>query len=246
MTIAIESPRIHSSDPVTQLQELQSYLHRTAQQLQWAFDTLEGSVSSAPVQISSQAPAAAQSPQRVFAGIKNLIIKSADIVEAYSAQITKRLEGQYAAQSDFGAFQEQTAQTLEADSQKLQQLFSSQESLSQTVDGLYDRVISSDAYVKTGLLYRDGEGTPVYGLEIGQKNQVDGQEVFDRFARFTANRLSFFDSADVEVAYISDYKLCITNAEISGSLQLGGRFRIYSGNGLIFKWTGGESHDGGL
>jgi hypothetical protein len=91
------------------------------------------------------------------------------------------------------------------------------------------------------LLYETEEGVPVYGLEIGQTNSVDGATVFDKFARFAADRLSFFDSNDVEVAYISDYKLYITNAEISGSLWLSGKFKIYYNGGLAFQWIGGES-----
>ena len=82
---------------------------------------------------------------------------------------------------------------------------------------------------------------PVYGLEFGQTNSVDGETVFDKFARFAADRLSFFDSNDVEVAYISDYKLYITNAEISGSLWLSGKFKIYYNGGLAFQWIGGDT-----
>ena len=95
-------------------------------------------------------------------------------------------------------------------------------------------------YAQRGFLYYKENGTPVYGLEIGQTNSVDGQNVFDKFARFASDRLSFFDSNDVEVAYISDYKLYITNAEITGSLWLSGKFKIYYNGGLAFQWIGGE------
>jgi len=38
-----------------------------------------------------------------------------------------------------------------------------------------------------------------------------------------------------------DYKLYITNAEITGSLWLSGRFKIYYNGGLAFQWIGGEA-----
>ena len=55
------------------------------------------------------------------------------------------------------------------------------------------------------------------------------------------NRMRYLLILSVEVAYISDYKLYITNAEISGSLWLSGKFKIYYNGGLAFQWIGGES-----
>ena len=113
---------------------------------------------------------------------------------------------------------------------------------------LEERVISVNARIRTGLLYyadSDGNetsdiesGTPVYGVEVGQTNQDEsGNKVFSKYARFVSNRLSFYDDNDVEVAWISDYKLHIRNAEIVEGLKIGG-FRIDTENGLAFKWEG--------
>ena len=237
--VVIEPPRLKGGSEKEQLRELQSYLHRTAQQLQWAFDTLSpGDGTQTPVSGPPQTPE--ENAQAVFPGIKNLIIKSADIVEAYTAVISKRLAGSYLAKSEFGTYREQTAQTIQADSQKLTQLFEHQQSLQDTLDSLWDETRASNAYVRSGCLGRDAQGDPIYGLEVGQSNTVDGKPVFQKFARFTADRLSFFDSSDVEVAFISDHQLCISNARISGTLTIGGQFRIYGGNGLVFQWTGGN------
>ena len=78
---------------------------------------------------------------------------------------------------------------------------------------------------------------PVYGIEVGQRNTVNGVEVFNKFARFTADRLSFYDQSGEEVAYISDFKLYITNAEVTGTLKLGG-FLIDTSKGFTLKWAG--------
>ena len=215
-----------------------------AQQLQWAFDTIDtGGSTGTAAAINTQArqEAVQADPVSTFAGVKNLIIKSADIVNAYYAEISQRLEGVYVAQSDFGTYAQETAMEIRANSQSLQQLYTNTQELSDTVDGLYDSVIGTNAYLKSGLLDEKADGTPIYGLEIGQSNTVGGQAVFDKFARFTADRLSFYDSSDVEVAYISDYKLYITNAEITGSLWLSGRFKIYYKGGLAFQWMGGDT-----
>lgn len=94
-----------------------------------------------------------------------------------------------------------------------------------------------NANIRQGLLYVDDNGLPVYGLEIGQTNTIDGEKVFDKFARFTSDRLSFYDQNGSEVAYISDFKLYIINAEVTGTLKLGG-YLVDTTNGLTFKWVG--------
>ena len=81
---------------------------------------------------------------------------------------------------------------------------------------------------------------PVYGVEIGQKTQIDGEEVFNQFARFTAEKLSFFDSNGVEVAYISDQKLYISHVEVTGTFTQGGFIDItLPDKSVVTKWIGG-------
>jgi hypothetical protein len=65
---------------------------------------------------------------------------------------------------------------------------------------------------------------------------VDGVEIFRKYARFVSNRLSFFDQNDAEVAYISDYKLYITSAQVLTGLTIG-RYTIDTSDGLAFKWV---------
>ena len=240
--ITIEPPSLGEGTAKQQLEALRGYLYRTAQQLTWAFSVLQSQEESEAGSAPTAAPrpqAPDSSPQQVFSNIKQLIIKSADIVKAYGDVIEKRLEGSYVASSQFGSFREETSQLINANSRGLSQLFQLSQQLDAEVNALQEKNQSVSAYLKSGLL-QEGE-RPVYGLEIGQRNLVDGKPVFDRFARFTADRLSFFDSSDVEVAYISDYRLYITNAQVSGTLELAGRFRIFYQNGLTVQWTGGRA-----
>ena len=85
------------------------------------------------------------------------------------------------------------------------------------------------------------DGAPVYGLEIGQRTEIDGVETFNKYARFTSEKLSFYDSNDNEVAYISDKKLYITHVEITGSLSLGGFVQnVLVDLSVVEKWVGGD------
>lgn len=242
MSIQIPTPNITASNDRERLQQMQSYLYRMAQQLQWAFDTLEtgsNAVSQTRILPSQNAQKAA-SQDTTFAGLKDLIIKSADIVNAYYVQISKRLEGKYVAQSDFGTYTEQTSQEIQENNSNINQLFTNIRTLSDTVDELYNSTLSTNAYIKTGLLAEKEDGSPIYGLEVGQTNSVDGELFFDKFARFTADRLSFYDRNDIEVAYISDYHLHITNASISGTLTLMDQFEVSCDSASVdFNWMGG-------
>ena len=110
-----------------------------------------------------------------------------------------------------------------------------------------DYRLLTQAYIKSGMLYTDpNTGRDVYGIEIGQTDdvEVDGAttQVFNKFARFTADMLSFYDpkgSTTEPVAYISGNKLYIPNAEITVSLQIGGYVDIVTaGGGVITKWVG--------
>lgn len=244
MGVQIKTPNITAGSDRERLMQIQSYLYQMAQQLQWAFDTIQvsgGGDQTLSRQNQAHIAAPAQNPTATFAGIKDLIIKSADIVNAYYEEINSRLEGIYVAESDFGTYTEETAQDIRQNATSISQLYTNIRTLSDSVDELYNSTIGANAYLKSGLLYEDENGVPVYGLEIGQTNSVDGETVFDKFARFAADRLSFFDRNDVEVAYISDYKLYITNAEITGSLWLSGKFKIYYNGGLAFQWIGGDT-----
>ena len=106
--------------------------------------------------------------------------------------------------------------------------------------GLKQIVIGVTAYIKSGLLYYTDAGVPVYGIEIGQEVESNGEKVFNKFSRFTSEKLSFYDPNGIEVAYISDKKLYIKQAEITISLKIGGIINLVMSNGdVVKKWAGG-------
>ena len=116
------------------------------------------------------------------------------------------------------------------------------EDLKGDLQNLNFSIAEVSANIKPGLLYYDSDGIPVYGLEIGQRTMIDGVEVFDKFARFTSDRLSFYDNNDNEVAYISDRKLYINHAEVTSTFRMGGFVKTVLADGSIVKrWVkGGE------
>lgn len=240
MSYDFRVPQITASTPEQKIVQIHSYLFQLSEQLRYAFGEVEREEQVIIRQLNSNRSgdiASSEQAQNTFSSIKALIIKSADIVDAYYEEINRRLEGVYVAESEFGIYSEKTTQDIKENSEGIQRLFSNVQEISTDLEEIAEALIEVNAYIKSGLLDHDESGVPIYGIEIGQDNTIDGEKVFSKFARFTASRLSFYDQNDVEVAYISDYRLYITDAQISGNLFLG-KYVIDSSDGLLFKWAG--------
>lgn len=215
-------------DTRAQLEAIKSYLYQLTQELNY------GLQAAPSVQTTQTAPT--KKPQEQFNDIKALIIKSADIVNAYSEAISQRLEGVYVAQSDFGTYAEETAAQLSANAQAIEQKY---ENVQQLFTQLEQSMVEVNAHINTGLLYYAEDGTPVYGMEIGQRTWKDGEEIFYKFARFTADKLAFYDQAGTEAAYISDGHLRIPNALVELSLTRGGYTEQIGADGsTVERWVG--------
>lgn len=239
MAFDIVYPKITAQTGEGKIEQIRGYLFSLADQLKWALNTLESggnvSVQSGNSSTTSTSKGSANS-EATFNSVKSLVIKSADIVNEYYEVLNERFSGQYVAKSDFGTFMELTEQMIETNATGITQIFDSMQKLFTDIENLEGRLLEVNAHTRSGLLYYGDDGVPVYGFEIGQRNTIDNKEVFNKYARFTADKLSFYDKNDTEVAYISDYKLYITNAQITGTLSLG-RYELDPSDGLAIKWV---------
>ena len=225
MSYTFRLPNITATTPEGKLSQMQSFLYQTIEQLNWALNTIEAATESGNVANQTTPKGGSTSSEKdavaSFNEIKSLIIKSADIVNAYYENFRKRFEGEYVAVSDFGTYTENTALTLEANSKGITQNYENLQKIESDVKEVEDSLIEVKAHIHTGVLYYAEDGSPVYGLEIGQRTEIDGVETFNKFARFSSDRLSFYDQNGNEVAYISDKKLYISHIEVKGSYTIG-------------------------
>lgn len=244
MSIDFRFPNITAKDEAGQLIQIKSYLHQLVEQLNYSINIVSSESSAAGTTQNKPASSGNKeetTPQATFNSIKSLIIKSADIVNAYYDVINTRLKGIYVAESDFGIYSEETEAKLEQSSTAIAQQYENIQKIISDIESVESTLIEVNAHIKSGLLYYDESGAPVYGLEIGQRTEMDGVETFNKYARFTADKLSFYDNNDNEVAYISDKKLFITHVEITGSLALGGFVqKVLADMSVVEKWVGGE------
>ena len=242
-TIDIRRPNITGNTPQEQLLQMRSSLYQISEQLNWAFNTIQVGAGSPTVNVQQSTTSEATSPEEVqnsFNEIKALIIKSADIVDAYYDKICQKLEGEYKGLSDFGNFYQKTTAYLEANPTEALVKFTNLQSIQNTLDKIgeeLDQEIRTDARIKAGLMGYEESGAPIYGLEVWQRDDYDNEKLVERFARLSANKLAFYDKNDAEVAYISDYLLYITNAKFTGDVIMGG-YKYDTSDGIAHVWIG--------
>ena len=247
----IRYPNITNAPPLEQLAQIRSFLFQLVEQLNMEAQSgtqekpqVITGTNSAIGSGSSQNP----TPVSTFNQIKSLIIKSADIVDAYYEEINKKLEKVYVAESEFGTYSNWATAEIQANAERIRQTYESiQELRTQQV-----QIIATKANIRSGLLFVVGDetlepelgqsladGTEVYGVEVGQETEVDGKVVFNKFARFTAYGMTLYDNNEKLTAYITDRRLNIPNMVIKNTLTRGGfQETINSDGGSVERWVG--------
>ena len=249
-------PNITGTTEAEQLSQIKSYLFQLTTQLNLAKQATDEKIKTYEVTLSqsnTQEKTDDEKAKDTFFAVKNLIIKSADIVNAYYDVITDRLVGEYEALSEFGSFKESTESNLYETSTSTTKSWESLKKIVPYVYGSFDgdklqlpeetlaQFRKDGGYLKTGFL--DDDHT-IIGVEIGQTTETaDGKS--SAFARFTPQRLSFYDPTakdengePVELAYFGNRKLHITEAEVAGNLSVGNYVMDTTHGGIAFKWIG--------
>ena len=235
MSIDLRFPNITATSAEGQMAQMQSYMHQLVQQLNWALNTIgdaqSGNTSNIVINKPSEEISAKES-EDTFNSIKALIIKSADIVKAYEETMKTSYKGEYVAVSDFGTYMADTDRMIEENSNGTSERFTKVETI---IDGLDKDVKETNAYIDKGLLgYHERLKKEVYGIAVGQ---TDDNGAFKKYAWFISEGLCLFDENDNEVAYVSQNKLHIKDAQFYGTVKFGG-YKMDTSDGIAFTWVG--------
>lgn len=244
MSIDIRLPNITATNDAGKLSQMQSYMYQLVEQLNWALNTIEtvgtGNGTALPnVRVHQSEALSPEEAQDTFNSIKALIIKSADIVMAYEKTIFTDFDGKYFADSDFGTYLEETSRKIEDNSKGTKETYERVETIDGDVDELKDYVKTTNGYIQRGIL-SDGS----IGIEVGETTENGS---FKKYARFTSEKLSFYDVNGNVVAYIGAGSADEANhnclyirgkAIFQSDIQFGGYYADTS-DGLAFTWIGG-------
>lgn len=249
MNTAVFAPPPRPSGPVeSQLMQQYAYLFQMSQQLSAAVGQIQEGTAAADHRTGQ----VSQEQKEQYQNLKALVIKSADTVQKEMDVLTRRLTGEYVAASDFGSYVEKLSAYLEANPEALTQYYSFTADLQSGTDAVSAAFAGyktkTEGYIRTGIVDYDG-AAPVYGVAVGQGLTTETVTLPDGSAAeyiqprqfrsvFTAKKLSFYQD-DVEVAYLSNNRLYITDAQITGRVFLGGEWCVERVSGLTLKWIGG-------
>lgn len=251
MSIELRKPNINAKDVVGQTAQIKSFLHELTNQLNWALNTLTGEVAQIVMEQTkndAKDVMSAEEKLKTFNALKEMIIKSADIVEAYEQNMELDFESKFWAAAGVTYEDEHgDTQTVTCDQEYIQYLKNSIDIGSEGITQNFSNIqmirqklldymaLNIDGYIRTGLLEELENNEGVYGVEVGQKTTLDGEVIFNKFARFTPDRLSFYDENGNEVGYYAGDKFYITKGEITDELILG-KFLIDAKDGLRIYW----------
>lgn len=246
-------PEAGSTDE--KLRVVYAYLYRMNEHLKVALDGMETAVRTGELAVQGSAynmqntGGTSDNKDKLtneYNALKALIVKTATEVRYEMNSLETQFASKYVAISDFGEYQENMDSLIRATADAILQEYkfeSRLQDLSNSAEQFNDYKVTTSQYIKTGLLYFDNGRIPRYGVAVGENmttENVDGHEVITRqdlCATFTSDRLSFW-MGGVEVAYVSNNKLYINNAEITGQLIMG-NWRIDRSKGFMIQWIGG-------
>ena len=262
--VQMETPPLLRGTEQEQLAQLRSYLFQAAQHLNLALNDLSMDSFGKDVQEAIQA-GGTQSAEKVQASVdqtasalKDLIIKTANVIYQQMDVLETVLRSEYVAASDFGQYQEeiesrltQTAENTTAAYDYAAKISADTDArlteLAGDQDALREMLVKSSGYIKQGIIGYNG-AVPIIGIAIGQdvkttgKVEVDGQtsDVVDttsNMTTWTPERMSFFING-TEAAWFSNGALHVGRIEVSERI-VGGNWDISFTSGLTVKWIGG-------
>lgn len=258
MKMIVETPPNLTGSPEHQLRVVYSYLFRLSENLNVALGDLNaiGSASYAGAQgVRSVNDGTGQSggsadTLKAYNELRALVVNTAEIIRSEMEMLQVQLGSEYSAlSSQWGAYQESVESKIVATANDIIQNLNFQSQLDALSGEFAKYQIETAGFIKSGFIDYDENSVPVIGVAIGQNlksvtvTMPDGTalEQLDptqNCAFYTADRL-YFRVNGQEIAYLSNSKLYIRNAEITGKAVMGGKWELSSHNGFMIKWIGG-------
>ena len=254
--IRIETPPTLKGEAEQQINQLTSYLFRLSELLNIALNDISSEKAtsgdvSADVDKVSKGNNGGASSGDAYEELRSLIVNTADIVNSSMTSLRRELESKYTAMSsEWGNYQENMTNTITATANGILQEYgydAAIQTLQEQAAGFSEYRINTEGYIRSGFIDYDENNIPIVGIAIGNNLStttvvIDGQEYeqVDRTqscAFYTSDRVSFRINGK-EAAYVSNGRLNIRDATITGTLTFG-NYLLSHTNGFTIQWIGG-------
>lgn len=238
----IRFPEISALSDSERISQIHDYLFTLAKELNFALRdiesgnavlTLNGTMAKENNEEKEQK---SKNAEEIFATIKPLIIKNADIVDVYSEEINKKLSGYYVASSEFGKYKAETDANFKVTSQSINQYYENIQLIESNFAPGTDKAIvqTTNATITTGLVGEDDKGTPLYGMEV---STITNGKTFAS-ARFLSTGVIIYDESGNEALIITDNTITAKNINVSTSFTVGGMRITAVGKVITGKYVG--------
>lgn len=246
--IFLDLPNISNSGTVEQqLAEIRSYIYRNNEQINATLSNLTidkiWEQTSSAISVLSGDNEEKSDVLSQYQKIRDLIIKTADIIIQTDEQWQMAMNGSYLAKGQFGEYLLNTSVEIDGKSTGFTQLYTYSSELGSDYN---DYKSYQQNFIKEGLLDDTGT-TPIYGIDVGlltsefsvTKDDGTTETVTvdsNKKLRITPLKLSLYDGSN-EVAYIEEKEIYFPKANIKGgSINIGnGKFKVTSGGVITAK-----------
>ena len=230
----IDLPNIGNGTAEEQLAQIRSYIYRNNEQLNATLANL--SVDKMWEQTASALSASNGDVIEVnkdlmsrYATIRDLVIKTADVVIQSDEKFTSQMNGNYVAISDFGKYLRDTTLDISGSSVGIEYLYNYASQLETDLDNYK---VNQTSYIKQGLLDESG-ASPIYGVEVGLLSdsfEYNGKVIDTRSnlkTRITPTEMSWW-AENKKLFYLDKDSVYFPYAKITGgSINIGnGTFTV--------------------
>lgn len=240
MAIINLTPPSATGGQAEQVRNLYSYLYQLTDRLNAAFVALDvggSNASGASVSAAGASGGMSADQARQYNELKALIIKTGTVTKEYADKLVASLDSVYIAQSEWGTYEEQIHQDIEATASGIVESYNFQSQ----IDALDDYRVEASGYILRGIIGYDEDNVPIFGIAIGQDlkttevtiggvtyKQVD---MTKNLATYTADGITFWLNG-VAVARLNQQELSITRAVITEKITLGDWEIATNGTGI--------------
>ena len=164
----IDLPNIGNGTPEQQLAQIRSYIYRNNEQINatlsnFTVEKMWEQTASALSATSGDIVETNKELMNRYATVRDLIIKTADIVIQSDEKFSSQMNGNYVAISDFGKYLRDTTLDISGSSVGIEYLYNYASQLETDLDKYK---VNQTSYIKQGLLDESG-ASPIYGVEVG-------------------------------------------------------------------------------
>lgn len=242
--VFFDNPPVLEGSEKDQLLQLQRYLNTVSDKLNTALMTITIEQMAPETQAVIRSAAGEQTQSR-FEGLKQMIVKTAEIVRHEMDEIRYHLEDNYEAlSSEFGTFTENFTQNVTETARGVLREFDYEARIESIESETGTLKADLKSYIFMGIIgYENGEA--VTGIAIGNgKGSITNEDgtlnTANQTATFTANKLTFYQNG-IELAYFANNVFHIESGEVTSSMKMGNHYwKVFTDHSLALIAGGTE------